>query len=320
MVCAFFSRLTESWGLGFSEAWDLFKTRSLDESDKKSWEATRKYALSLTCVLYYLVKIKDISLWGAAGAAYLVHHLYPIIGWSGDQCIRLKPGQLTSGTLLTARSNTDYHKALIKCFFQFVSSHDSVIGARGCCAKCDVLGKEYHFTPEDAREILSAIVMGDDFISLHNVLSEAFANFCDNYCGTVTIGDERAWDEAEFLKRKLTEIEGYPSSRRTKHVIGKLKGPHSITASSKIASVISAAVDCNDIEVYNDMRAIYTVLTSGMGPTVEVDHHLKNSYKGLSAITDFPSFECIQANHVPRPLDVVKMERNRKKLYTAFDL
>jgi len=303
-------QLTRPFGLGHEASIKEAERRGLHVSDIKGFEAVMKMYSAVLYVVMCITAVTSLAQAGAVASNFFAHYAHPFFSIAGDKMCS-KEGVVCSGSKPTANGNTKRHSMLLLGFKQFVQSHGMRMGEKGCmCGKCDKLehlpdfGKKVD--PLELALLMSAVLMGDDFICIWNDCSAFYDQFSDLIFGTVHKTDWKPLYEGLFLKRRfkrLVNSDGTPGWITTEvapqEAIPKFKGPRGMEASRKMSSCISYAVNCNNRQVYDFCYDLYHKLEAEYGRALEVDDILMEQFKGTYEFDGFPSWEFCVAQHVP---------------------
>jgi hypothetical protein len=289
--------------------------RGLHESDKKSWEATTKPETSYAYAICAISAVADLSEAGAVAANVLAHYHHPFFSITGDQACS-KPGVTASGSKPTAHGNTMRHGFMLALFKWYVLSHDRRLGKHGCdCKDCVVLSDHEDFGKKiddlELQLLLQAVLMGDDFICVWNDASCFYDYYCDRVFGTVTKSGREEFGEGAFLKRRMKKVRGFWSTYvHEDQAIPKLAGPRGFQAESKMAQCINIAVNANNRKVYDICKTIYMKIEDKFGRSLAVDEELKEGFKGINDCDGFPSWNLVEARHLPLPEELAMSNLN----------
>nr|QFR59056.1 MAG: putative RNA dependent RNA polymerase [Xiangtouao virus] len=292
---------------------DYLVKHGLHESDKKAWESTTKPNSAIIYICTLLCLARSLVGWMPVAARVLADYYFPLFAAQGNY-YGGRPGVVSSGNKFTAAGNTFRHRTFIISFTAFVETHEGRAGSEACsCTQCTyALAHGFELDREVSEFELGvlndAVLMGDDFLAVWTDASPIYDEYCDIFHGTVTKTDRKPWDEGEFCKRRLMRTETksgyfYSTTRKLGTVIYKFHGPRAIQRASKAASCKSIAVDCNDKEVYDFCEALYGKLTA-FGKDTNEDMELAESWKGTREMREFPSWQLVQALHMPNARDL----------------
>jgi len=302
---------------------DYMIDNGLHESDKKAWESTTKPNTALVYIMTLLTLARPLAGWLKVAARVLADYYFPLFAAQGEY-YGGKAGVVSSGNKFTASGNTSRHRMFIISFTAFVESHGGFTGLDSCeCPQCEYgrlhgfeLGKPV--SEFDLSVLNDAVLMGDDFLAVWTASSLKYDEYCDTYHGTVTKTEKLPWDQAEFCKRRLQRKKTktgyyYSTTRDLSTIIYKFHGPRAIQRASKSASCKSIAIDCNDRGVHAFCEALYMKLTK-FGKDSNEDMELATSWKGTREMREFPSWQLVQALHMPNPRDLYLSAMNHNSI------
>jgi len=303
-------QITRPLGLRYEESIKEAERRGLHVSDIKGFEAVMKPFSAIVYVLMCIASVTSLKEAGAVASNFFAHYAHPFFSIAGDKMCD-KAGVVCSGSKPTANGNTKRHSMLLLGFKEFVKLHGMHLGRKDCgCEKCGLLkdctdfGKQV--APLELALLMSAVLMGDDFICLWNECSAFYDQFCDIIYGTVHKTERAGLYEGLFLRRRLKRLsnrDGSPGWLTTEvppeQAIPKFKGPRGMEAFRKISSCVSYAINCNNRKVYDFCHTLYHNLVAEFGRTLEVDDELMTGYKGTYEFQGFPSWEFCVAQHLP---------------------